>query len=193
MQQHLAHCRTDVGVCVVPYDEHWPARYEVEALRIREALGHVAVAIHHIGSTSVPGLSAKPVIDILVEVTDLTDLDARTPAVKSLGYEAKGEFGIPGRRYFRCDDASGTRTHQVHAFVGGWQTERHVAFRDYLISHPPIAQLYGNLKHTLADRFPHDMNAYMDGKDSFVKYHEAEALAWYGQLHNNSLQRDRVG
>ncbi len=158
-------------------------------MRIHEALDGVAVAIHHIGSTSVPGLSAKPVIDILIEVTRLADLDTQTSAIESLGYEAKGEFGIPGLRYFRRDDASVTRTHQIHAFVGGPQTDRHLAFRDYLISHPPIAQLYGNLKRQLAERFPNDINAYMDGKDSFVKHYEAEALAWYGQLHSNSLQR----
>ena len=101
-----------MGVRVVPYDVRWPAQYVIEAHHIRRALGNVAVAIHHIGSTSVPGLSAKPVIDILVEVNGLADVDTRTPAVESLGYEAKGEFGIPGRRYFRRHDTSGTRTHR---------------------------------------------------------------------------------
>ena len=189
MQQHMVGRRADMGVRVVPYDVRWPAQYVIEAQHIRRALGNVAVAINHIGSTSVPGLSAKPVIDILVEVNGLADVDTRTPAVESLGYEAKGEFGIPGRRYFRRHDTSGTRTHQIHAFVRGWQTERHLAFRDYLRSHPPVAQAYGILKQQLAEKYPNDMNAYMDGKDSFVKETEAEALAWYRQLHNNSLER----
>ena len=169
----------DRTVRVVPYDEDWSARYEAEANRIRDAVGEIVVAIHHIGSTSVPGLRAKPIIDTLIEVSALAGLDARTSTLESLGYEAKGEFGIPGRRYFRRDDGLGTRTHQIHAFrVGGQQVERHLAFRDYLISHPQVAQTYGELKQQLADRFPNDIDAYMDGKDSFVKHHEREALAW---------------
>lgn len=164
---------------VVPYDRHWPARYEAEAKRIREAVGKVAVGVHYIGSTAVPGLSAKPIIDILVEVSGLAELDARAHTLESLGYEAKGEWGIPGRRYFRRDDASSIRTHQVHAFdVRSLQADRHLAFRDYLISHPEVAQAYGELKQQLAVRFPNDISAYMGGKDSFVKHYEAEALGW---------------
>jgi GrpB-like predicted nucleotidyltransferase (UPF0157 family) len=164
---------------VVPYDTQWPAQYEAEAKRIREAVGKVAVGVHHIGSTSVPALRAKPIIDILVEVSSLAELDARTHALESLGYEAKGEWGIPGRRYFRRDDASGIRTHQVHAFdVRSLQADRHLAFRDYLISHPEVARAYGELKQQLAERFPNDIYAYMDGKNSFVKHYEAEGLAW---------------
>jgi GrpB-like predicted nucleotidyltransferase (UPF0157 family) len=164
-------------VRVVPYDATWPAQYEAAAQCIREALGSVAVAIHHIGSTSVHGLSAKPVIDILVEATSLLEVDARAHALESRGYEVKGEFGMPERRYFRRDDLSGIRTHQIHAFVRGWQVDRHLAFRDYLISHPLVALAYGNLKLQLAGQFPDDINSYMDGKDSFIKKHEADAMA----------------
>ena len=178
MRQLVANRFSNVIIRVVPYDKRWPARYEAEAQRIREALGNVAVAVHHIGSTSVPGLTAKPIIDILIEVSGLAELDVRAHTLESLGYEAKGEFGIPARRYFRQDDASGTRTHQIHAFVRSPQADRHLAFRDYLISHPAIARAYGELKQQLAERFPNDINAYMDGKDSFVKHYEAEALAW---------------
>jgi GrpB-like predicted nucleotidyltransferase (UPF0157 family) len=164
---------------VVMYDDHWPAEYEAEAERIREAIGEVAVRIHHIGSTAVPGLSAKPVIDVLVEVSGLAKLDALSPRMESLGYEAKGEFGIAGRRYFRRDNAFGVRTHQIHAFeLRSAQTDRHLAFRDYLISHPEVARAYGELKRQLAAHFPNDIDAYMDGKDSFVKQYEAEGIAW---------------
>ena len=166
---------------VVPYDALWPAEYEAEAKRIRDAVGEVAVALHHIGSTAVRGLSAKPIIDILLEASDLAELDARSPRMEALGYEAKGEFGIRGRRYFRRDNELGIRTHQVHAFdVNSEQLDRHLAFRDYLISHPEVAEAYGDLKRGLATRFPTDINAYMEGKDSFVKHYEAEALAWRG-------------
>ncbi len=99
--------------------------------------------------------------------------------MESLGYEAKGEFGIPGRRYFRRGNAVGVRTHQVHAFdVSSAQADRHLAFRDYLKSHPEVARAYGELKRRLAARFPNDIDGYMEGKDSFAKQYEAEGLAW---------------
>ena len=174
-------------VRVVPYDDHWPVRYETEAGRLRDALGEVAVRVHHIGSTAIPCISAKPIIDILIEVSDLAALDARSPRIVSLGYEAKGEFGIPGRRYFRRDNEAGDRTNQIHAFdVGSLQADRHLAFRDYLISHSQVALAYGELKQRLAERFPNDINAYMDGKDAFAKHHEREALAWRASRMANS-------
>lgn len=166
-------------VLVVPYDENWPARYEAEANRIRDAVGEVLVKVHHIGSTSIPGLRAKPIVDILLEVSGLAELDARSHRLESLGYEAKGEFGIQGRRYFRRDNELGVRIYHVHAFEAeSQQADRHLAFRDYLISHPQVARTYGDLKQQLAERFPSDIHAYMDGKDSFVKHYQAEALAW---------------
>lgn len=75
---------------IVPYDQRWPAQYEAEAKRIRAAVGDIVVEIHHIGSTAVPGLSAKPIIDMLAEVSDLAELDNRAQMLESLGYEAKG-------------------------------------------------------------------------------------------------------
>jgi GrpB-like predicted nucleotidyltransferase (UPF0157 family) len=168
-----------VIIRVVPYDSHWPARYEAEAKRIRDEIGDVVVRVHHIGSTAVPGLGAKPIIDMLLEASTLPELDACSRRLEALGYEAKGEWGIPGRRYFRLDNELGDRTHQVHAFdVSSLQADRHLAFRDYLISHPAIAREYGELKQELAKRFPNDIYGYMDGKDAFVKHHEAQASAW---------------
>jgi N-acetylglutamate synthase-like GNAT family acetyltransferase len=97
----------------------------------------------------------------------------------ALGYEAKGEFGIPGRRYFRLDDATGLRTHQVHSFeIRSHNVIRHLAFRDYMRAHADIAAEYGELKQRLARENPHDMAAYIDGKDFFVKNHERRALHW---------------
>lgn len=97
----------------------------------------------------------------------------------ALGYEAKGEYGIPGRRYFRKDSAAGVRTHQIHAFEANSEGfVRHLAFRNYLIEHPAIAQAYSDLKRRLASEFPDDIEAYMDGKDPFIKEHEQLALTW---------------
>jgi GrpB-like predicted nucleotidyltransferase (UPF0157 family) len=165
---------------VVPHDPRWRNAFEAEAKHVAAALGANAVAIHHIGSTSIPGIHAKPVLDLLVEVTDVAELDARSSAMESLGYQVMGEYGIPGRRYFRKDDRNGTRTHQVHAFrAGSGEVRRHLAFRDYMIAHPADARAYGELKRKLADEHPRDMNAYMDGKDGFIKEMERRAADWH--------------
>ena len=125
--------------------------------------------MHHIGSTAVPNIHAKPVIDILLVVQKHAELDAKQAAMEALGYEARGEGGIPGRRFFRRDNKDGDRTHQVHAFeADSPQIARHLAFRDYMIAHPGIAQEYSALKQKLAAEHPNDIEAYMDGKDAFI-------------------------
>jgi GrpB-like predicted nucleotidyltransferase (UPF0157 family) len=168
-----------MNVVVVPHDPRWRGEFETEASRIREALGDSVVAIHHIGSTSIPGIHAKPVIDLLVEVDNLDEVDARSSAMEALGYEVKGEFGIAGRRYFRKDNTAGIRTHQVHTFEArSAEAVRHLAFRDYMITHPDDARAYSELKQKLANQFPMDAEAYMDGKDDFIKEIDRRAAAW---------------
>jgi len=169
----------DAKIEVWTHNPHWRREYTKESGRLRRVLGAVAEHVHHIGSTSIPTTQAKPIIDILLEVTSLPALDALTTQIEALGYEAKGEYGIPGRRYFRRDGARGKRLNNVHAFeVGSPGALRHLAFRDYLLAHADVAQEYGELKARLAAAHPHDMEAYMDGKDAFVKEHERRALAW---------------
>ncbi len=166
-------------IVVMPYDPAWQGEFEAESRRILNALGDNVVSVHHIGSTAIPGIFAKPIIDILLEVNDLVRLDAETEAMQALGYEAMGEFGIPGRRYFRKSNRLGVRTHHVHAFqTGNPEIERHLAFRDYMIAHPTEAQAYSALKQELARVYPHDRQAYVTGKDPFIKEYEAKALAW---------------
>lgn len=166
-------------VSVVAHDPVWKSNFEAEADHIARALGDMVVFLHHIGSTAIPGILAKPIIDILLEVDDIIRLDDRWSAVEQLGYEAMGEFGIPGRRYFRKENAAGIRTHQVHAFqADSPEAERHLAFRDYMIAHPAAAQTYSVLKQKLAREHPEDIEAYMAGKDPFIKAHEAQAIAW---------------
>lgn len=169
---------------VVDHDPVWMVMFEIEAERIVGAAGEAVVRVHHIGSTAIPRTKAKPIIDILLEVASLEDIDDKSSMLMSLGYEAMGEFGIPGRRYFRLDDSNGTRTHQVHAFKAGVpDVIRHVAFRDYMRAHPSIAKEYGALKERLAEAYPYDRTAYIDGKDAFVKGHERLALLWAGYRH----------
>lgn len=166
-------------VDVVPHDPRWRDSFEAEAKHIAAALGENVVAIHHIGSTSIPDIHAKPIVDVLVEVRDVAELDGRSAAMESLGYQVMGEYGIPGRRYFRKDDRDGVRTHHVHAFAAGSaEATRHLAFRDYLIAHPADARRYGELKRQLAKEHPQSMDAYMDGKDGFIKEMERRAARW---------------
>lgn len=167
-------------VQVVAHNPRWHSAFEVEGNRISRALGDIVVRLHHIGSTAIPGIFAKPIIDILLEVTDVAELDARSSVMEALGYEVIGEFGLPGRRYFRKDDTRGLRTHQVHAFQGSnSEIQRHLAFRDYMIAHPAEAQEYSDLKRKLLREHPGDIEAYMDGKEPFIKDREARASAWW--------------
>jgi GrpB-like predicted nucleotidyltransferase (UPF0157 family) len=120
---------------VVPHNPRWRDAFATEAKQLAAALGENIVAIHHIGSTAIPTIYAKPIIDVLVEVRELAEVDAQSSAMQSLGYEVMGEFGIAGRRYFRKDNHEGIRTHHIHVFeVGSAQVIRHLAFRDYLIT-----------------------------------------------------------
>ena len=158
-------------------DPGWPAAFAAEAARIAPALGP-RVALHHVGSTSVPGPEAKPIIDVLVAAPALADLDAAAPAMAALGYEAMGALGIEGRRGFRRI-VGGVRTHHLHGFEeGSPHVARHLAFRDDLRAHPEEAAAYGALKRDLAARHPGDWSAYCDGKAERVDATEARALLW---------------
>lgn len=164
---------------VVPHDPRWRDAFEAEARQVAAALGETVVAIHHIGSTSIPDIYAKPVVDLLVEVRDVNEVDGRGSALESLGYEVLGEYGIPGRRYFRKDNPAGIRTHNIHAFeAGSAEVERHLAFRDYMLAHPADAQRYSELKRSLAEEHPQSFEDYMDGKDGFIKEMDRRAARW---------------
>ncbi|MGB9177948.1 MAG: GrpB family protein [Pyrinomonadaceae bacterium] len=164
---------------VVPHNPQWRDAFEAEAKQVADALGENVVAIHHIGSTAIPNIYAKPVVDLLVEVRDITEVDSRSSAMESLGYEVMGEYGIPGRRYFRKDNREGIRTHNIHAFeAGSVEVERHLAFRDYMIAHPVDAEKYSEMKRKLAEEHPQSIDGYMDGKDGFIKEMDRRAAQW---------------
>jgi GrpB-like predicted nucleotidyltransferase (UPF0157 family) len=164
---------------VVPHNPTWHEVFAEASQHIANALGERVVAIHHIGSTAIANIYAKPIIDLLVEVDDIAAVDQYSQAMQRLGYEALGEYGIPGRRYFRKDNSDGIRTHHVHAFqVGDDQVARHLAFRDYMKAHPEVAQQYSQLKRTLAAQYPTDIDAYMDGKDEFIQAVDRQASEW---------------
>lgn len=165
---------------VVPYSPEWPEAFAAEAYAIAQALPDVTLTIRHIGSTAIPGILAKPIIDMLGEARSLKQIDSASRSLEALGYEAMGAFGIAGRRYFRKDHASGQRTHHLHVFEAeSPHVERHIAFRDYLRAHPQIAKAYSDLKANLTGTQGNDPGAYVAGKAHFVSATEEAALAWY--------------
>jgi GrpB-like predicted nucleotidyltransferase (UPF0157 family) len=162
---------------VVPHDPSWKEAYREEARRILEVLGSGLLEIHHIGSTSIPGIYAKPIIDILAGARKIDDIDRYDDAMARIGYEAKGEFGLPGRRFFVKGIPK--RTHNLHIFeAGSTEFTRHLDFRDYMIAHPGDARRYSELKKQLAEKHKGDIEGYCDGKDAFVKALEIKAIAW---------------
>ena len=164
-------------VKVVDHDSLWAMAFERERDALCERLAPLTVTIHHIGSTAVSSLAAKPVLDLMLEVERLEALDSVAEKFASLGYEVMGEFGISRRRYYR--KGSDTRTHQIHAFQrDDAHVRRHLAFRDYLRERVEVRLEYDALKRRLAAAHPEDIAAYCEGKDAFVKRHEALALKW---------------
>lgn len=161
-----------------PYDASWPSLFQQEAQTLHDVWGADVYAIHHIGSTAIPGMIAKPVIDILAEVRSLEGIDAKDPAMQALGYEARGAYGIEGRRYFsKTAAASGVGFH-VHAYErGSAHIERHLRFRDYLITQPQLAAEYAALKLSLSDLSGFLVADYTERKAPFVQRVEAMALA----------------
>ena len=164
---------------VVKYDPNWAIKFDIERVMLQEALGSNALNIEHIGSTAVFGLAAKPVIDILVAVSSLNILDTKDEKMASLGYEAKGENGIEGRRYFQ--KGGNQRTHHVHVFQAGDESLiRHRAFKEYLIAYPEITREYGEIKKQAASDCQNNIMLYMSMKNEFIRKHEKLAMRWYG-------------
>ena len=172
-------------VVVVDWTADWSVSYSEEADRLRRVLGSLIVEIHHVGSTAVAGLCAKPVIDIFLQVVSLRELDAQTSRIESMGYQAMGEYGLAGRRFFWR--GSQPRTHHIHAYqADNPEPLRHVHFRDYLRCHSDIAAEYGRMKRAAAATHPRDMEAYCRAKAPFIVAHEARALAWVEQSRKRS-------
>ena len=168
-----------IPVILSRYDTDWPlmaARFSRDLC----LLGVNLVAVHHIGSTAVPGLVAKPIIDLMPLVNDLTDLDRERGRIESLGYGWHGEYGIAGRRYCTLCDEVGVRAVQLHFFkTDSPQRIRHLAFRDYLRAHPEAAREYETVKLRARDLHPNDSHAYTHAKSAWIQATEATALAWF--------------
>ncbi|SDY25487.1 GrpB domain, predicted nucleotidyltransferase, UPF0157 family [Evansella caseinilytica] len=167
-----------MNIIVTEYDENWVQLFEKEAELLKAIFNKEIITIHHIGSTAVPNLKAKPVIDLMPVVKNIEKVDDYNEQMMKHGYEPMGEVDIKGRRYFR--KGGDDRTHNVHMFQvdNHAQIDRHLAVRDYLRAHPEAVHEYGELKAALAVRFPKDIYGYMDGKNEFVKDLERKAVEW---------------
>lgn len=162
---------------VVPHNLHWQEEFIKAADELRKIFGAEVVEIHHIGSTAIPGIYAKPVIDILIVVRDISVIDSYNDRMSEAGYIARGENGIAGRRYFL--KGLYNRTHHVHIFQAeNPEIDKHLNFRDYLIHHPEEGKRYGALKKELAEKFRFDSLSYVDGKDAYIKEVDKKAQEW---------------
>jgi GrpB-like predicted nucleotidyltransferase (UPF0157 family) len=155
-------------VRLAPYTTDWERLFEEERTRLQSAIGEHVLDIQHVGSTSIPGMTAKPIIDIAIAVESFEAASACIEPMKQIGYEYAGENGIPRRHYFVKRDPS--TTHHVHMLEQQSQEwENHLLFRDHLRSHPEAAEAYAALKTQLADELPRDRDAYTNGKAPFIK------------------------
>ena len=163
---------------IVDHDPGWAEAFAGISRAVAAALGPLALRIEHVGSTSVPGLGAKPIVDLDVVIESPALLPPVVEALAALGYSHKGNLGIPGREAFGREDGtvprdgSGRAWPAHHLYVCARESRelhRHVRFRDYLRSHPDSAASYEALKRALAQRHPHDIESYIEGKSAFIE------------------------
>jgi GrpB-like predicted nucleotidyltransferase (UPF0157 family) len=168
-------------ITLVDYDPGWVEAYENEERQIQNIAGEHIEEIEHIGSTSIPGLAAKPIIDIMAGVETLEDADRCIEPLQTLGWIYASEFeeSIPHRRYFRKTNAE-NHTHHLHMveITSEWW-DRHILFRDYLREHPDVAREYKDLKRELAERHRWDVDEYAGAKTDFIRTVEEQARRYY--------------
>ncbi|MDM5292876.1 GrpB family protein [Peribacillus simplex] len=166
---------------VVSHKKVWSKLFQNECKRLQDIFGHEMMNLYHIGSTAIPAIHAKPVIDILAAVKDVECVADFNKEMERIGYDARGENGIAGRRFFL--KGGDERTHHIHMFQKGHaEISRHLAFRDYMLAHPYEAQKYSQLKQHLAAEFPDDIKGYVNGKNDFMKVVDERAKQWAASL-----------
>ena len=154
-------------IVLAPYDPDWPSQFAAARAEMMAACAGLMLDVHHVGSTAIAGLAAKPVIDMMPVLRRHEDCLACIAPLQALGYAYRGEQGIAGRHYFVRGDS---RTHNVHAFVfDNPEVERHLLFRDHLRAHPEEREAYLLLKQELARKFADDRRAYADAKTPFCE------------------------
>lgn len=170
---------------IVEYDPNWKNLYREEESKIKNIINDILISIHHIGSTSIENLKAKPIIDILVVVDDINKVDSYNDDFADIGYKAMGENGIAKRRFFMKDyiDDNGIqkRFSHIHIFDinNKFDIERHLAFRDFLRANKNIAEEYVKIKLEALQNCNNDIELYCNYKDKFIKDIEKTALEFY--------------
>ena len=155
-------------VRLIPYNSDWEQLFEDEKSRLIEVVGAYVLDIQHVGSTSIPGMIAKPIIDIAIAVQNFEDATVCIKPIEQLGYEYRGEFGIPRRHYFTKGDP---RTHHIHMNeISSRDWLDQVTFRNYLIQHPGVAKEYAELKVKLAQSYPTNRQLYTESKAPFINH-----------------------
>lgn len=155
-------------IIIEDYDPRWPQQFEQIRSRIAPSLAPLAAAIEHVGSTAVPGLAAKPIIDIDVLLRPAAEVSEAIARLATLGYEHRGDLGVPGREAFRAPGNDFPHHLYVHPPESG-EYVRHITFRDHLRAHPEDAHAYECLKRALAQQYRDDREAYNQGKTEFVE------------------------
>ena len=159
------------------YNQNWVHMFEDEARFLKEIFGDEIIRFEHFGSTSVPGMKAKPVIDMMCLVKNLRKIDSFNERMRLLEYDVAGEWGIQDRRLFRKGGEN--RTHHIHVYqYDNPQIERHLIFRDYLRTHLDEVKHYRNFKEELAERYDETV-FYSKAKKPFVEKMEQRALNWF--------------
>ena len=162
-------------VVVLPYDSQWKQDFLKIKDELADALGQLALDIEHVGSTSVPGLPAKPIIDIDVVIEDYSMLNQVIHALEKIGYHHEGDMGIKGREAFGYDGKEHLRNHHLYVCPrDSAELHRHIAFRDYLRSHPEAVREYGRIKEEGARLYPFDIDGYIEYKTSCIEKIYAE-------------------
>ncbi len=157
-------------VIVLPYDEQWKQDFQKIKDEITNALGQLIIGIEHVGSTSVKGLSAKPIIDIDVIIKDYTVLEDVIFALGKIGYRHEGNLGIIGREAFNYDGKEHLRKHHLYVCPeDSPELKRHIAFRDYLRTHSEAVREYSYIKEEGAKRYPNDIDRYIEYKSPFIE------------------------
>lgn len=159
------------------YTEDWKVMFEEEVKILKAIFGDEITSFEHFGSTSIPGMKAKPVIDMMCIVNEIEKIDSYNEQMNSMQYDVAGEWGIEGRRLFRKGGEN--RTHHIHFYQSdNPQIKRHIVFRDYLLANPEEASRYSQFKEALANKYE-STSDYSPAKKAFVSAMEKKALAWH--------------
>ena len=173
-------------VIVLPYDSAWKTAFEDIRAELASALGDLAVAIEHVGSTSVEGMSAKPIIDIDVVIPDYTAFDDVVQRLTKIGYTHEGDLGIKDREAFKYTDKPHLQKHHLYVCPeSSPELRRHIAFRDYLRANPEATKQYGEIKEAAAKRYPNDIDGYIHYKSPCIE--ELYRLCGLNEYHTEEL------